>query len=47
LTAIGIVNHFAKLFLYFIFQIIEPKPEVKRPANKKPQQFVFFFGSEN
>ncbi|XP_062594562.1 cytokine-like nuclear factor N-PAC, partial [Saccostrea cucullata] len=29
-------------------KIIEPKPEVKKPANnKKVHHFVFFFGSEN
>ncbi|OWF45280.1 putative oxidoreductase GLYR1 isoform X2 [Mizuhopecten yessoensis] len=28
-------------------KIIEPKNEVKRPSNKKPHHFVFFFGSEN
>jgi len=26
-------------------QVIEPKPEVKRPSDKKPKQFVFFFGT--
>lgn len=28
-------------------KVIEPKPEVKRPSDKKPKQFIFFFGSEN
>jgi len=28
-------------------QVIEPKPEVKRPSDKKPKQFIFFFGSAN
>ncbi|XP_025085652.1 glyoxylate/succinic semialdehyde reductase 1-like isoform X2 [Pomacea canaliculata] len=28
-------------------KIIEPKPEVKKPSNKKTHHFVFFFGSEN
>ncbi|XP_013387400.1 glyoxylate/succinic semialdehyde reductase 1 isoform X2 [Lingula anatina] len=28
-------------------KVIEPKPEVKRPSNKKPMHFIFFYGSEN
>ncbi|XP_046547220.1 putative oxidoreductase GLYR1 homolog [Haliotis rubra] len=28
-------------------RVIQPKDEVKRPSNKKPHHFVFFFGSEN
>lgn len=28
-------------------KVVEPKPEVKKPADKRPKQFVFFFGSEN
>lgn len=28
-------------------KIIEPLPDVKKPADKNPKQFVFFFGSEN
>ncbi|KAK3099206.1 hypothetical protein FSP39_000986, partial [Pinctada imbricata] len=28
-------------------QIIEPKPDVKKPKMKTPQHFIFFFGSEN
>ncbi len=31
----------------FYFQVIEPKVEIKKPAQKKNQHFVFFFGSEN
>jgi len=29
-------------------QVIEPKPEIKRPmSDKKKKQFIFFFGSDN
>jgi len=28
-------------------RVIEPKPEVKKPSDKKIRQFVFFYGSEN
>ncbi|XP_050416200.1 cytokine-like nuclear factor N-PAC isoform X2 [Patella vulgata] len=28
-------------------KVIEPKSDIKRPSNKKPHQFVYFFGSEN
>jgi len=26
-------------------QVIEPKPEVKRPSDKKPKHCIFFFGT--
>ncbi|XP_064636114.1 uncharacterized protein LOC135493113 isoform X3 [Lineus longissimus] len=36
-----------KSFQAWPAEIIEPKPEVKRPAQKKPHHFVLFFGSKN
>ncbi|ESO93764.1 hypothetical protein LOTGIDRAFT_153226 [Lottia gigantea] len=36
-----------KGFPHWPGKIIEAKPDIKRPSNKKPHQFVFFFGSEN
>ena len=33
--------------VFDLLQVIAPKIDVKRPAGKKNQQFVFFFGSEN
>jgi len=31
-----------------MLQVIEPKPEIKKPASdKKKKQFIFFFGSDN
>jgi len=34
--------------IYFVFQVIEPKPEIKKPtSDKKKKQFIFFFGSDN
>jgi len=36
------------LYVCIILQVIEPKPEIKRPtSDKKTKQFIFFLGSEN
>jgi len=29
------------------FQIVEARKDIKPPADKKPKQFIYFFGTEN
>jgi len=46
------LNHAAGILrqsvIRVVLQIIEPKPEIKKPtSDKKKKQFIFFLGSEN
>jgi hypothetical protein len=35
------------LDLYSCVKVEEPNPDVKKPSEKKPKHYVFFFGTEN
>ena len=49
LTLCTFINFIYLLTLCCVtLQVIEPKPEIKRPmSDKKKKQFIFFFGSDN